>query len=143
MERDYSDIMGLPHWEPKRHPRMPRSARAAQFAPFAALSGHDEAIAETGRRTEERIELDGDARAEINRALLWLSERLTEGPEAEALYFEADRQKAGGSCLHHRGVVSRIDEWGQLLVFADGKAVPLPSLLSLSIADASFDASSV
>lgn len=32
--------------------------RAAQFAPFAALTGHEAAISETARRTEERILLE-------------------------------------------------------------------------------------
>ena len=47
---EYEDIINLPHYEPKRHPRMPMMARVAQFAPFAAVAGHDEAIKETCRR---------------------------------------------------------------------------------------------
>lgn len=42
---DYDDIIDLPY-PMSTHTRMPQSARAAQFAPFAALSGHNEAIAE-------------------------------------------------------------------------------------------------
>ncbi|MBR1766191.1 MAG: hypothetical protein IJ745_04010 [Bacteroidales bacterium] len=40
---EYEDIIDLPHYEPRRHPRMPLANRAAQFAPFAAVSGHTEA----------------------------------------------------------------------------------------------------
>ena len=40
----YDDIIGLPHPEPKRHPRMSVADRAAQFAPFAALIGFEEMI---------------------------------------------------------------------------------------------------
>ena len=40
----YDDIINLPHYEPKHHPRMSMWSRAAQFAPFAALTGYDEAI---------------------------------------------------------------------------------------------------
>ena len=47
---DYSDIIDLPHPEPRNHPRMPRLERAAQFAPFAALTGFEQVIAETERR---------------------------------------------------------------------------------------------
>ncbi|MBO5537907.1 MAG: hypothetical protein J5971_02525 [Prevotella sp.] len=47
---EYDDIIHLPHYEPKRHPRMPMVARAAQFAPFAAVAGHDAAIREEGRK---------------------------------------------------------------------------------------------
>ncbi len=35
--------------------------RAAQFSPFAALTGFDAAIIETGRLTDERIELGENA----------------------------------------------------------------------------------
>lgn len=41
---EYDDIINLPHYEPKSHPRMPMEARAAQFAPFAALNGYEEAL---------------------------------------------------------------------------------------------------
>ncbi len=44
MTHDYDDIINLPHYEPKHHPRMSMWNRAAQFAPFAALTGYDDAI---------------------------------------------------------------------------------------------------
>lgn len=47
---DYSDIINLPHPEPKNHPRMPMEQRAAQFAPFAALTGYEAVIEETARK---------------------------------------------------------------------------------------------
>ena len=34
---DYDDIINLPHYEPKRHPRMSMMARAAQFAPLVSV----------------------------------------------------------------------------------------------------------
>ena len=40
--------------------------RAAQFAPFAALTGYASAIKETGRLTDERIELDEGALTALN-----------------------------------------------------------------------------
>ena len=44
---NYDDIINLPHYEPKHHPRMSMWNRAAQFAPFAALAGYEDAIKET------------------------------------------------------------------------------------------------
>ena len=38
---NYDDIINLPHYEPKHHPRMSMWNRAAQFAPFAALKGYE------------------------------------------------------------------------------------------------------
>lgn len=57
----YDEILSLPHHISKTRPQMPMSDRAAQFAPFAALTGYDSAIKETGRLTDERIELDVEA----------------------------------------------------------------------------------
>ena len=51
--RDYSDIIDHPHYQSKTRPHMSMSDRAAQFSPFAALSGYEEAIAETERLTAE------------------------------------------------------------------------------------------
>ena len=49
----YADIIDLPHYEPRHHPRMSMWNRAAQFAPFAALTGYDAAIRETKEKVEE------------------------------------------------------------------------------------------
>lgn len=50
MSGNFDDIINIDYEKvkSKRHPQMSRLARAAQFAPFAALTGHDEAIEETG-----------------------------------------------------------------------------------------------
>ena len=66
MTGPYDDIINLPHPTSAKHPRMPLSDRAAQFAPFAALSGHSAALAETARLTDQRMELDEDARAALD-----------------------------------------------------------------------------
>ena len=50
----------------KNHPQMPLRDRAAQFAPFAALTGHDAAIKETARLTDERLELSEEVIAQLN-----------------------------------------------------------------------------
>ena len=41
---------------------MPIAERAAQFSPFAALTGYGDAVKETARVTDEKIELDEDAK---------------------------------------------------------------------------------
>ena len=59
-EEKYGDILNLPHHRSKVHPQMSIYDRAAQFSPFAALTGHEAAIKETARLTEEQVELDED-----------------------------------------------------------------------------------
>lgn len=59
MNEKFADIYDIDYEKikSKRHPHMSKLARAAQFAPFAALTGHDEAIEETGNsHTPDEIE---------------------------------------------------------------------------------------
>ena len=56
MTHDYDDIINLPHYEPKHHPRMSMWNRAAQFAPFAALIGYEDAIKDTAHENESSYE---------------------------------------------------------------------------------------
>ena len=56
VQQKYGDILNLPHHVSETHPPMPTADRAAQFAPFAALTGYKEAIEETERMAEEKIE---------------------------------------------------------------------------------------
>ena len=57
----YEDIINLPHHVSTTRPQMSMMDRAAQFSPFAALTGYDAAIKETGRLTDEKIEMDEEA----------------------------------------------------------------------------------
>lgn len=50
MTGKYDDIIHMEHPISKNHPQMPMINRAAQFAPFAALTGYEEALAETRKK---------------------------------------------------------------------------------------------
>ena len=62
----YEDIIDLPHHVSPNRPHMSALERAAQFAPFAALSGYGDAVNETARLTDRRLELDEYAKEELN-----------------------------------------------------------------------------
>ena len=53
---NYDDIINLPHYEPRHHPRMSMWNRAAQFAPFAALTGYEAAIKDTAQENIDSYE---------------------------------------------------------------------------------------
>ena len=71
---EYEDIIALPHHVSVSHPQMSLADRAAQFSPFAALTGYEDAIDESARLTEERIELDENAREELDEKLRQIRE---------------------------------------------------------------------
>ena len=52
----YDDILHLPHHRSEKHPPMSMRDRAAQFSSFRALAGYEDAIGETARLTDRRIE---------------------------------------------------------------------------------------
>ena len=58
MNKNYNDIINLPHHVSKKHPQMSLKVRSAQFAPFEALTGHEEAVEDTVKSLENRIEDD-------------------------------------------------------------------------------------
>ena len=57
MKKNYDDIINLPHHVSDHHPRMSMSDRAAQFSPFAALTGYEQAVQETARRVDGKLEI--------------------------------------------------------------------------------------
>lgn len=129
--RPYEDIIHLPHPVSTKHPQMPVTDRAAQFSPFAALTGHDAAIKETARLTDERVELDEDEKLRLDDKLRRVQEMLTEQPELLVIYFQADNSKSGGSYLTVRGCVKKINVYEQVLVLTDGLRIPIGDIYEL------------
>lgn len=127
----YDDILHLPHPTSKRHPRMPIADRAAQFSPFAALTGHGTAIEETARVTDRRIELDEDAKEQLDQMLQLLLERMDEQPEVTVTWFSPDEKKAGGQYHTATGKLKRIDTQASRLILTDGTQIPLEDLLEI------------
>ena len=131
MNRKYNEIMGLPHHISKTRPQMPMSDRAAQFAPFAALTGYDSAIKETGRLTDERIELDVEALSALDMKYQLLMEALDEAPEVTITYFQPDERKAGGKYVSAVGAVKKIDDFERRITMQDGAKIPMDDVLSI------------
>lgn len=126
----YDDIIDLPR--PKSaHEPMPMGDRAAQFSPFAALTGYDDAIDETARLTDARVELGESAVEELERKLTDLAAHISERPEISVTYFVPDARKEGGAYVTRTGTLKRIDELGRELVFADGARIAVGDIISV------------
>ena len=131
MNNRYNEIINLPHHVSKTRPQMPLSDRAAQFAPFAALTGYDSAIKETGRLTDERIELDEEALTALDRKYQLLMDTLDDAPEVTIIYFQPDERKAGGQYVSATGTVKKVDTFGRRIILQDGTRIPLDSVYDL------------
>ncbi len=127
MKTPYDDIIDLPHHVSKRHPQMSLYNRAAQFAPFAALTGHDAAVEETARLTDEQRDLSQSVRDELNRKMNWLLQR-DDNPAIEITYFLPDKRKRGGRYCTVTGTIKKVDDVEGKIVLADGTAIPLDAV---------------
>ncbi|MDE7324597.1 MAG: YolD-like family protein [Lachnospiraceae bacterium] len=129
----YDDIIRLAHHVSASRPQMPVSERAAQFSPFAALTGYEATIRETGRLTEERIDLDEDMAAEVNEKLQMVQERIEEQPEVSITYFLPDQKKAGGAYITVTGRIRKIDQYKGTVNMHDGTNVPIREIKEICL----------
>ena len=127
----YDDIIRLPHHVSTRHPQMSIHDRAAQFSPFAALTGHDAAIRETERLTEEWVELDEDSKEQLDERLQMIREHQAERPEITFTFFQPDERKQGGAYRTITGKVKKIDEYEHRILLEDGTALMVEHLVSI------------
>lgn len=127
----YDDIINLPHHVSKIRPQMSMLDRAAQFSPFAALTGYDAAIKETGRLTDERIELDEEALTALDRKYQLLINALDDAPEVTITYFQPDERKDGGKYITATGAVKKVDDFERLITMQDGAKIPMDDVLSI------------
>lgn len=135
MKNPYDDIIGLSRPVSKNHPPMALLDRAAQFSPFAALTGHEEAIAETARLTQPEIELDESRKLVLNECLRELIQQPENTSEVSVTYFQRDRHKEGGAYLTVFGRIKKINEYEKMLLMEDGTKIPLEEIYDIHEAD--------
>ena len=127
----YEDIINLPHHVSSTRPQMSMLERAAQFSPFAALTGYDTAIKETGRLTDEKIEISEEALTFLNMKLQLLVDNLDDKPEVTFTYFKPDERKSGGAYVDVTGTVKKVDDYERQIVMHNGTKIPLDDILNI------------
>ena len=131
MKNDYSDIIDHPHYVSKTRPQMSELERAAQFSPFAALTGYDAAISETGRLTDEKIELGEETKAVLDMKQQYLLDMISDQPEITVTFFIPDTKKSGGAYVSVTGNLKRIDEYERLMLLTTGEKIPLDDIMDI------------
>ena len=127
----YDDIINLPHHTSRTRPHMSAYDRAAQFSPFAALTGHDAAITETARLTDNRVELDEYSKADLNQRLCIIQDRMDEQTKVSITYFQPDQKKSGGAYITAAGCVKKIEEYEHAVVMKDDTKIPIDQIIAI------------
>jgi len=131
-EHKYDDIINLEHHISKTHKQMSMQNRAAQFAPFAALTGYEEAVKETARFTEQKIELDEELNNILDEKLRLIQSQIKNTPEITVIYFVPDDKKRGGKYQKITGKIKKIDDYNKFIIFTDGKYIPIKDIIDIS-----------
>ena len=108
---------------------MPMINRAAQFAPFAALTGHDEAIAETARQTAPKRTLSSDEQEILSRRLAYAIDHISERPNFTFTYFIPDIQKEGGRYVSTSGILRAYDDFEKKIALEDGTVILVETIV--------------
>ena len=129
----YDDIINLPHHVSKKHPQMSIYDRAAQFGRFSPLNGYDEAVEETARYTEERIEIDEELQLILNEKLQEIEKNIKTSPKVTITYFVPDEKKQGGKYEKITGNVKKIDKYTQNIVLTDMRHIPIKEITKIEL----------
>ena len=132
-EKNYEDIINLPHHVSPIHPPMPLSDRAAQFAPIAALTGYGEVIQETARQTDRKPELTEEENQELDYKLQIAVSLPEEKPTVTITYFVPDKKKAGGTCHRVQGRIRKADTDRGKLIMDRGEEVELEMVVDITV----------
>lgn len=131
-EHKYDDIINLEHHISKTHKQMSMQNRAAQFAPFAALTGYEEAVKETARFTEQKIELDEELNNILDEKLRLIQSQIKNMSEITVTYFVPDDKKRGGKYQKITGKIKKIDDYNKFIIFTDGKFISIKDIINIS-----------
>ena len=128
---EYDDILNMPYPNPEIEKDFPdKILRSAQFAPFAALTGHDEAIEETARLTDSKVELDEYQKAELNDKIQLINNSDAD-EEVSITYFVPDKKKSGGAYITKRGIVLKVREYEKDIIIDDGTEIPIDDVFAI------------
>lgn len=129
----YDDIIDLPHHVSQTRQRMSMIDRAAQFSPFAALVGYEDAVEETARLTDQKIELTEESKLNISEKLRKVSENICEGLKVKITYFIPDKKKEGGEYASVVGKVRYIDEYDRTVIMTDKTVIQIDQIWDVEI----------
>lgn len=128
---EYDDIINLPHYQSKTHKPMSKEARAAQFAPFAALTGHEAAVKETERLTEDKKYIDENFKSILDEKMLDIQNKIKSEPLVTITYFVPDTKKDGGKYVTITDYIKKIDTYERLIVLKNKTKIKFQDIIDI------------
>ena len=129
-EFKYKDILNYRYPNSEIEKDFPdKILREAQFAPFAALTGHDEAISETARLTDKKIEIDDYEIENLNRKINYIIEHRDNNEFFSVTYFLPDKNKEGGRYVTVTDTILKI--YGNTLLMNNKTEIPISDILMI------------
>lgn len=138
MSGEYDDIINMEHHVSVKRKHMSIRERAAQFSSYAALTGYEDAIQETARTTNKKIELDEYLKEILNQRITQLSNFLKQRPKIIFVFYLSDKKKSGGEYITVEGYVKKIDRVKRVIVLHDNKKIPVDDILEIKSEDIVF-----
>ena len=132
MNKNYDDIINLPHYKSIKHPRMTIEARSAQFAPFSALVGYEDAVKETERLTDKKIEIDDGLKQILNNKLQYILDNIDKLPEITITYFIPDNIKTGGKYIDKTGIIKKINMINKYIILQDKTKIFINEIINIT-----------
>ena len=88
-------------------------------------------LKETGRLTDEKIEMDEEALNILNMKFQVLVDSMDDEPEVTFTYFKPDGRKAGGAYIEVTGRVKKVDDFERRIVMQNGTKMPMDDILNI------------
>ena len=102
-----------------------------KFSPFAALTGYEDAVVETARLTDSKIELDETMICVINDRLNVIKAGIGDGSQVSITHFVKDKRKSGGQYVTTTSHVRKIDEYSRIVLMWDGTRINIADIYSI------------
>lgn len=126
----FDDIINHVYVKSPTRRHMTLVERAAQFGAFKAVVGHEDALHETARLTDEKIELDEYTKVELNEKLQIIAN--AEIPEEVSItYFIPDEKKSGGTYITKTGIVTKVREYERDVIMDDGTEILIDDIFEI------------
>ena len=128
---NYDDIINL-NRPISKHKHMTIEERSAQFAPFAALVGYDNAVKETARLTENKIELNDEQQDMLNFKLRYLYDNINNKNEVTITHFVKDNKKVGGKYINTIGIIKQIDPVQENIKLSNNVIIYMNNIINIT-----------